>query len=174
MFGRFVVLAALLLAGASAASSAPRANGSAARTKAAVQPAPRGHIVFACRLPGGKRVTVTGVEGGMVYRYGTAARSELTILGTPANGNFFYDIGVHGADRDVLLRFVKGEYSYIVNSFPRNEIVDNQPVSSLTVFRGHKIILERPCSPWAEIHLGDIDLQDFTENPKGSPTIFGE
>jgi hypothetical protein len=174
MSGRFVVLAAFLLTGASAAGPTPNPSTPAARPKPAVPPAQRGHTIFSCRLSGGKRVTVTAVAGGMVYRYGTAARPELTILGTPINGNFFYDIGVHGGDWDVLLRFVKGEYSYIVNSFPRNEIVDNVPVSSLTVFRGGKIILERDCSPWAAIDLGDIDLQEFTMNPKGAPTLFGE
>jgi hypothetical protein len=172
MSGPFLVLAALLLTGA--AGRAPHPNAPAARPRPAVQTAQRGHGIFSCRLPGGRIATVTGIAGGMVYRYGPPGRPEITILGTPANRKLFHMIAVHGGDWDIQLRFVKGEYSYIVDSFPRNEIVDNVPVSSLTVFRGGKKILERNCSPWAEISLGDIDLSEFPENPRGAPSLYGD
>jgi hypothetical protein len=175
MSGRFVVLAALLLTGAIAATLTPQAIGTAAaKPKAKAHPAPRAPTLFSCRLRGGKVVTVTGTEGGLVYRYGAPGRPELTIVGKPADKNIFYAIAVHGGDWDKLLRFVKGEYSYIVNSFPRNEIVDNVPISSLIVFRGSKKILERDCSSWADLDWTSIDLEDYPENPKGAPSIFEE
>lgn len=168
MSGRFVVLAALLVTGTSAAASlSPNPIGP--KTGAPV------HTIFSCRLPGGKNVTVTGSAGRFVYRYGTARRPELTIVGTAASRNVFKQVAVHGGDWDIQLRFVKGPYSYIVHSFPRNDIVDNVATSGLIVFRGGKRILDRNCAPWAAISLDDPeDLDAFPDIPEGTPSAWGD
>jgi hypothetical protein len=165
-----VLSAALLLAGPAGAKPARL---SATAGEAAVAPG-----IFTCRLRDGKTVKVTGDGEHWVYRYGGAARPELTIVATPARGNVFKRIAVHGGDWEVQLRFVSGEYSYIVHSFPRNDIVDNVPSSGLVVFRGAKRILRRDCTPWAAISLADPGvfegLESVPELPEGAPSAWGD
>ena len=60
----------------------------------------------------------------------------------------------------------------VASSFERPAVVDNVPISRLIVYRGRKMILERDCSPWADIDLTSIDLVDYPENPKGAPSVF--
>jgi hypothetical protein len=168
MSGRVVVLAALLLTGVGAAGRTPKQIGPAVQSQ-------RGHIIFSCRLGGGKIATVTGAGGRFVYRYGTARQSELTIVGTAANGALFKRADVHGGDPDIQLRFVRGAYSYIVHSFPRNEIVDNVPLSGLIVFRAGRRILDRDCSPWAKLSLEESDdLEEVPDIPEGAPSAWGD
>ncbi len=173
MPGRLVVLAALLVTGAGAAARAAEPTGPSARLKTAVKPAAPGHVFFSCRLRGGKVVTVTGGDGRFVYRYGTARKPELTIVGTAADSNIFKLAGVHGGTYDIQLRFVRGEHSYIVHSFPRSDIVDNVPRSGLMVFRGRTRILDRNCSPWARISFEDFeDLFELPDIPEGGPSAW--
>lgn len=155
MPAHLAVLATFFLAPASMASTAP------------------GPTIFACQLSGGKIVTVTGSDAGFVYRYGTARKPELTITGTLAGKNLSKRLEVHGGDIDAQLRFVSGEYSYIVHSFPRNKIVDNQPVSGLKVFRSNKKISDRACKPWAKISFADYeDLDAVPDIPEGAPSAW--
>lgn len=175
MSGHVEVLAALLLAGTGAAGPTPESIGPAAQSGAAVQRAAGGHTVFSCRLPRGKIVTVTQDGGQFLYRYGTAGRPELTIEGTTANGRIFKQAAVHGGSYDIQLRFVSGEYSYIVHSFPRSDIVDNVPTSGLIVFRGGRKIMDRNCSPWAAISFEDFeDLHALPDIPEGAPSAWEE
>lgn len=173
MPGRLIVLAALLVTGTGAAGRAPDPAGPSARPKTAVPPAARGHSLFSCRLRGGKTVTVTGGAGRFVYRYGTARKAELTIVGTAADGNISKLAAVHGGTYDIQLRFVRGEHSYIVHSFPRSDIVDNLPRSGLIVFRGRSRILDRSCSPWAKIAFEDFeDLFALPDIPEGGRSAW--
>jgi hypothetical protein len=173
MPGRLVVLAAFLMTGTSAAGRSPDPAGPAPGPKAAMQPPAQGHSYFSCRLRGGKIATVTGGGGRFVYRYGTARKPELTIVGTAAGRNLFKQAAVHGGTYDIQLRFVRGEHSYIVHSFPRSDIVDNVPRSGLMVFRGKTRISDRKCSPWAEISFGDFeDLFEVPDSPEGSPSAW--
>ena len=175
MSGQIVVLAALFLAGTGAAGPTPEPIGPAAQPEAAVQRAAGEHTIFSCRLPRGKIVTVTRDGGRFLYHYGTAGRPELTIEGTAANGRIFKQAAVHGGSYDIQLRFVSGEYSYIVHSFPRNDIVDNVPRSGLIVFRGGTRIMDRNCEPWADISFGDFDhLFALPDIPEGAPSAWGE
>ncbi|MES2987009.1 MAG: hypothetical protein V4808_03795 [Pseudomonadota bacterium] len=159
MSTRLVILAAFLLAGTSAASAAPN-------------PA-RDRTIFSCKLPGGKIATVKANGGQFTYRYGTARKAELTIVGSATSKNLFKLAAVHGGDTDIQLRFVKGDVSYIVHSFPRNDIVDNQPVSGLRVFRGGKRILDRDCRPWAALNVGDFEeMYELPDSPEGAPSAW--
>ena len=175
MSGRLVLLAAsLFLAGAGVDGAPARPTASAPKAKPEVQPAVGGQRIFSCRLPGDKLVTVHADGERLVYRYGTARLAELTIVGTPAKRNLFQHIGVHGGDWAVQLSFVNGDHSYIVHSFPRNEIVDNVALSGLVVVRAGKTILDRKCSPWAEISTSRIeDLEAIPQIPEGAATAWG-
>lgn len=167
MSGRVVVLAALLLTGTGAVSRTP--------SHPVAQPAGHGRTIFSCRLRDGKIVTVAGGGGRFVYRYGNARRPELAIVGTVADRNLFKMVAVHGGDWDIQLRFVSGDYSYIVHSFPRNEIVDNVATSGLVVFRAGKRILDRSCSRWAEIAFENSDdMFALPDIPEGAPSAWGD
>jgi hypothetical protein len=175
MSGRIVVLIALLAFSTSAPGGIPGSSARKGLSKVAPRPAPAGHTIFSCRLPGGKVATVTGSGGGYLYGYGTARRRELTIIGTARSKTLFKRTEVHGGAWAIQLRFVRGEYSYVVHSFPRNEIVDNVPTSGLVVFRAGRRILDRNCSPWAEISFEDFeDLYALPDIPEGAPSVWGE
>lgn len=175
MSGHVALGAALLLAGAGTAGFIPEPAASAVEPKAAVRKAAGEHIVFSCRLSGGKSVTVTQDGGRFLYRYGTAGKTELTIAGTARNGRIFQRASSHGGVTVSELRFVSGPYSYIVHSFPRSDIVDNDPSSGLMVFRGGKMIMDRSCSPWAAIAFRDFEYpSELPDNPEGAPLAWGE
>lgn len=160
MSGRVLVIAALLMMGTSAASTAKPAAAKA---------------VFSCKLPGGKTVTVTGGGERFVYRYGTAKRAELTIVGTIAGKNLTKRFVAHGGEWFIDLRFIKGDYSYVAYSFPRSDAMDNEPRSGLRVYRGGKTILDRKCAPFANILFEDPDdLTAIPETPNGSPSAWGD
>ena len=175
MSSHVALFAALLLAATGTTGCTPEPTASAAEPQAAVEQAAGEHTVFSCQLSGGKIVTVTQDGGQFLYRYGTAGRPELTIEGTTANGRIFKQASVHGGSYDIQLRFVSGEYSYIVHSFPRSDIVDNVPRSGLMVFRGGTKILDRNCSPWAAISFEDFgDLHALPDSPEGAPSAWEE
>lgn len=127
--------------------------------------------VFSCKLPGGKTVTVTGEGERFTYRYGTAKKAELVIVGTVAGRNITKRSALHGGGSLDDLRFVKGAYSYVVYGVPRNDIRDSDAVSGLTVFRGGNIVMERKCAPFAEL---TADLSEIPETPNGSPSFWGD
>ena len=173
MSGRVMALAASLLAATGAAGPTSEPVDRAAQPEAAVQRAAGGHAVFSCRLPGGKIATVTQDGEQFLYRYGTAGEAELTIEGTAANGRIFKQAALHGGTYDIQLRFVSGEYSYILHSFPRSDIVDNVPRSGLMVFRGGTKIMDRNCSPWAAISFEHPeDLYALPDIPEGAPSAW--
>lgn len=199
MSGRVTLFAALLLAGTGTAGCTPEPNASAAEPQAIVeqaggqqapvkqqapgqqaaapqepgQQAGAGHSVFSCQLGGGKIVTVRQDGLRFVYRYGTAGQAELTIEGTPANGRVFQQTAVHGGTNDVELRFVSDEYSYVVHSFPRSDIVDNVPRSGLRVYRGGTKIMDRSCSPWAALSFEGVNsVHDLPGLPEGAPDAW--
>ncbi len=171
MSGYVALFASFLLAGTGMAESAA----SAAEPNGAVRQAAGKHAVFSCQLSGGKTATVTQDGGRFLYRYGTAGRPELTIEGTAKNGRIFQKAAYHGGVTVNELRFVSGAYSYIVHSFPRSDIVDNEPNSGLKVFRGGKMIMDRSCSPWAAISFRDFEHpSELPDNPEGAPSVWGE
>ena len=195
MSSHVALLAALLLAGIGTAGCTPEPSASAAEQQgvvqqgavqqgaveqavveqAPVQPDAGEHTVFSCQLSGGKIVTVTRDGGQFLYRYGAAGRPELTLEGTGKNGRLFKQAALHGGAYHTELRFVSGAYSYVVHSFPRSDIVDNEPTSGLMVFQGEKMIMDRSCAPWAAISFGDFDyLSELPDIPEGAPAAWEE
>ena len=70
---------------------------------------------FVCQM-GSKSVRVATEGDELVYRYGTAANPELTIRGSARNHNLFFLHEGGGRGEAQQLRFVNGDYSYVLYS----------------------------------------------------------
>jgi hypothetical protein len=108
--------------------------------------------IFACSI-GAKKVWVTMAGGRFVYHFGTPAKEEMTIVGVPAAGNVF-QMAQRFAGPEYQLRFVNGEFSYIVYSAEGNN-AGAASVSGLVVMRGDKRISDSACSHFAELAMPD-------------------
>lgn len=69
--------------------------------------------VFDCAI-GSKRLTVTQQGGALVYRYGTTKKAELRLVADAVGGKLFYHRTLYPRGEDQTLRFVNGDYSYVV------------------------------------------------------------
>jgi hypothetical protein len=106
---------------------------------------------FACSI-GAKQVSVTTENGRLVYRYGTANKVEMSIVGVPASGNI-HQMTQHFAGMEYQLRFSNGEYSYIVYDSEGNGRSGAAAASGLVVMRGTKLISARQCSRFTELAM---------------------
>jgi hypothetical protein len=111
--------------------------------------------VFACSI-GDKKVSVVTVNDRLIYRYGTASKDELSIVGIPVSGNIHW-LQDRFAGVESQLRFTNGEYSYIIYSTDGNANAGAAATSGLIVARGTKVISERLCSPYAELVMPDFN-----------------
>jgi hypothetical protein len=136
---------------------------------ASAQPTGPASTLFACALPGGKTVRVTARGDRITYRFGTPRRPELTIVGSAADGNLFATTRLHGGPTYFTqLRFVSGEYSYVVHSIPRSRILDNRAYSGVMVFRNGRRIADHPCRRWTALSFADIT--EMPEDREGAPS----
>lgn len=69
--------------------------------------------VFDCAI-GNRRLTVTRQGKALVYRYGTERKAELRLVADAASGRLFYHRTLYARGEDQTLRFVNGDYSYVV------------------------------------------------------------
>jgi len=69
--------------------------------------------VFHCSF-GAKQLTVTQQGDALVYSYGTKGKTEMRIVADAASGRVFYNRRLYPRAEDQTLRFVSGDYSYIV------------------------------------------------------------
>lgn len=69
--------------------------------------------IFECSF-GAKQLSVTQQGGALVYRFGTKAKAELRIVAEAASNRVFYHRTLYPRAEDQTLRFVSGEYNYIV------------------------------------------------------------
>jgi hypothetical protein len=139
---------------------------------AAQQPG-RAETLFACTLDGGKRVRVTRQGDRLTYRFGTARRAELTIVGSPSAGNLFAATALHGGSTYYTqLRFVRGQHSYIVYAMEGGRITDSAGSSGLIVFRDGRRIAQRNCARLTELSFGAI--REVPEDAEGAPLAWGD
>jgi hypothetical protein len=110
--------------------------------------------VFACSI-GDKQVSVATVDGRLVYRYGTASKADLSIVGIPGAGNIHW-LRASFAGGEAQLRFTNGEYSYIVYSVEGSN-AGATGGSGLIVARGTKVISDRSCSRYEDWAMPDVD-----------------
>ena len=118
--------------------------------------------VFSCSL-GQKQVSIHAVGDQLVYRFGTKAKAELTIVGSAARRNLYFRTDRY-ASIENQLRFVNGRFSYIVFSVGGNPSVGAQPVSGLTVMNGTKRVSELTCRRWTELDTTKFDASRLPED----------
>ncbi len=121
-------------------------------SSAAAQRPGRPETVFSCTLRGGKTVTIMARGDRLTYRYGTSRRAELTLTGSPESGNVLL-LQQRFAGPQRQLRFVNGEYSYIVHYMGADPRVANS-FAGLTVMRGTHQISDRLCTRYREFEAG--------------------
>ncbi len=118
--------------------------------------------IFACSL-GAKQVSVSAVGDALVYRYGTRAKIELTIVGSVARGNVFARTERY-ANIENQLRFTQGHFSYVVFSVGAKPSVGARGVSGLTVMEGTRPIRELTCRRWTELDRSRYDHMRLPED----------
>lgn len=69
--------------------------------------------IFDCAI-GGKQLTVTQEGDALVYRYGTRRNAEMRLVADAGGGKLFYHRTLYPRGEDQTLRFVNGDYSYVV------------------------------------------------------------
>ncbi len=108
--------------------------------------------VFACSF-GAKQLTVTQQGDALVYRYGTKARTELSIVADAPSNRVFYHRTLYARAEDQTLRFVSGAYNYVVYahwSAPSLGTTEESRTGEfyyggLTVLRGETELTSRRC-----------------------------
>ena len=108
--------------------------------------------VFACSF-GAKQLTVTQQGDALVYRYGTKARTELSIVADAPSNRVFYHRTLYARAEDQTLRFVSGSYNYVVYAHWSAPSMGTTEESStgefyyggLTVLRGETELTSRRC-----------------------------
>ena len=108
--------------------------------------------VFACSF-GAKQLTVTQQGDALVYRYGTKARTELSIVADAPGNRVFYHRTLYARAEDQTLRFVSGAYNYVVYAHWSAPSLGTTEESStgefyyggLTVLRGETELTSRRC-----------------------------
>ena len=108
--------------------------------------------VFACSF-GAKQLTVTQQGDALVYRYGTKARTELSIVADAPSNRVFYHRTLYARAEDQTLRFVSGAYNYVVYahwSAPSLATTEESSTGEfyyggLTVLRGETELTSRRC-----------------------------
>ena len=109
-------------------------------------------LVFACSF-GAKQLTVTQQGDALVYRYGTKSKAELRLVADAKSGRVFYHRTLYSRAEDQTLRFVSGDYNYVVYahwSAPSLGMTEESSTGEffyggLIVLRGGKILSSRRC-----------------------------
>ena len=121
----------------------------------------RAQRVFACSL-GKKSVSVTAVGAELTYKFGAPGKTEISIVGSIARGNVFHRENRY-AGMEHQLRFVSGEYSYIVYNMEGNARAGASALSGLAVMEGAKVVADMQCTRYAEFGVG-FDVQSLPQD----------
>jgi len=108
--------------------------------------------VFACSL-GKKSVSVTAVGNQLIYKFGTPTNTEMSIIGSAGQRDVLYRAERY-ASMEYQLRFLSGQYSYIIYNMGGNSTTGAASVSGLTVKKGNKVINEMSCRHYTEFSTG--------------------
>ena len=134
--------------------------------------------VFACSF-GAKELTVTKQGDALVYRYGTKAKAELRIVADAQSNRVFYHRTLYARAEDQTLRFVSGEYNYVVYAHWSAPSLGTTEESStgesfyggLIVLRGDKILSSRRCRDDGDMHEWPIFKTLPTDEANRTPAI---
>jgi hypothetical protein len=118
-------------------------------TMASSAPAPQ--TVFTCRASG-KRIVVTQGGDRLTYSFGPPGRPELTLTGSP-QGGVFYHRTMYSRGEDQTLRFVSGQWNYILfNRWQAPQPLSNDRISpeynasGMLVMKNGKLVRRIDCN----------------------------
>lgn len=108
--------------------------------------------VFACSF-GSKQLTVAQQGDALVYRYGTTRKAELRLVADAASRRVFYRRTLFPRGEDQTLRFVNGDYDYVVyahwtapgQGMTEDSVRPEVFYGGLIVMRGDDVISQRLC-----------------------------
>jgi hypothetical protein len=116
---------------------------------ASSSPAPQ--AVFTCRADS-KRVAITQLGDRLTYSFGPPSRPELSLTGDP-RGGVFYHRTMYNRGEDQTLRFVQGQWSYIVfnrwqapQQLSSERIEPEYNVSGVLVMKGDQLVRRIDCN----------------------------
>jgi hypothetical protein len=107
----------------------------------------RAEEIFRCSF-GAREASVTQDGGQLTYRFGRAGRPELTLTGDAASGTLFYHRTLYARGEDQTLRFVSGDFSYVIFngwSAPNYDQEGARDYSGLLVLRRGRVIRRMSC-----------------------------
>ena len=113
--------------------------------------APAPQVVFSCRA-GSKRIVVTQRGDRLTYAFGPPGRPEISLTGGP-QGGVFYHRTMYNRGEDQTLRFVSGEWSYILfnrwqapQQLSSGRTAPEYNVSGVLVMKDDRLVRRIDCS----------------------------
>ena len=107
--------------------------------------------VFNCRA-GSKRVAITQRGDRLTYSFGSPGRAEISLTGSP-QGGVFYHRTMYNRGEDQTLRFVQGQWSYLVfnrwqapQQLSSERIEPEYNVSGVLVMKGDRLVRRIDCN----------------------------
>ena len=108
-------------------------------------------IVFTCRS-GIKRVAITQQDDRLTYSFGAPGRPDISLTGDP-QGGVFYHRTMYNRGEDQTLRFVQGQWSYVVfnrwqapQQLSSERIEPEYNVSGVLVMKGDSLVRRIDCN----------------------------
>ncbi len=111
--------------------------------------APPSPVIFRCQV-GARVAMVTMTRSALTYSFGAPGKPALTIVGTASNGKVHRYWGRYVSPL-YQLRFIAGDYSYIVYSMEANAKADSAAVSGVTVLRGKTVVGNYGCKRFSAL-----------------------
>lgn len=112
--------------------------------------------IFQCRI-GTRLASVSLVGDALTYRFGVPRRPELSIRGGPASGNVSYHRTLYARGELQVLRFRRGDHSYLVHatwSAPSGGASEAFE-AGVVVMRGATVLRALQCRP------GQGDMREY-------------
>lgn len=144
-------------------------------TAASARPDGKPDFTFTCSI-GGKHAKVSTEGGRLVYRFGTAARTELTIAHEPKLSNVLYRYELYPRSNLQQLRFRNGPFSYALLNYwsaPGHDGTGYADDSWLMVLHGSRLISSRKCRDASEF-TEDHRLDRLPEAPLLTPAEWDD
>lgn len=131
----------------------------------ATQCKPSETIAFSCQY-GSKTVSVCLASGKVIYRAGKIGAPEMDIVSNGKDGRAFSSsVTGQGGGGQTSLRFIKGDYSYLVSSGITGSLADKPGTrwSVLTVMKGQAQVAAHDCK--ATTHPDGITSVVLPDDP---------
>lgn len=115
---------------------------------------------YMCELSNKKVVYVSTESGSPIYRYGTAAKTDIVLPMATQNSTVYQGQMYFAQGGSRYLRFTNGNYSYVVY----NGAGKGWEFEGLVVYNGAKVIMHKECiNKLGDLY--DLDLDSTLEDP---------